>query len=64
MAAPPGNGLSEARASGLWTSYDDANDLPRAVGENFSQLLSSLGAPSGVSFGAVAGSLPAGWPIW
>ena len=63
-AAPPGNGLTEARSYGEWSTYDDQHSLPSAFGENFSQLLASIGAPPGVNFGAVQGTLPLGWPTW
>jgi murein DD-endopeptidase MepM/ murein hydrolase activator NlpD len=35
-----------------------------AFGNNFSQLLTSLGAPGGVLQNAPTGSLPSGWPSW
>ncbi len=56
-AQPPGDG--NAAASGQWNTSTST-----AYGENFSQLLQSLGAPGGVSEGSTQGALPAGWPAW
>jgi hypothetical protein len=63
-AAYPGTGESAARAAGQWSAYNDANSIPTAFGENFSQLLGALGSPTGISYAAPVGSLPRGWPIW
>jgi LysM repeat protein len=59
-----GAGESAARAAGQWSTYDDSSSIPTVYGENFSQLLSALGAPAGVSEAPAQGSLPAGWPSW
>jgi len=56
-AQPPGDG--NAAASGQWNTSTST-----AYGENFSQLLQSLGAPGGVTEGSTQGALPAGWPTW
>ena len=56
-AQPPGNG--NAAATGQWNTSTST-----AYGENFSQLLQALGAPPGVTEGAVQGTLPPGWPTW
>jgi len=50
---------SLARTTGYWDGYDST-----ALGQNFSQLLVSLGAPGGILQGAVEGSLPPGWRAW
>ncbi len=63
-AEPPGNGESLARASGQWTTLAATGTLPTAYGSNFSALLAVLGAPPGISGGAVQGTVPASWPIW
>ena len=63
-ADPPGDGESLARASGQWSAYDDEHDIPTAYGENFSQLLASLGAQPGISYAPPSGTLPPGWPTW
>ena len=63
-AAPPGNGESLARASGQWSTAAEAGTLPTAYGANFSALLAELGAPPGISYGPVQGTVPAGWPAW
>jgi hypothetical protein len=63
-AAPPGNGDTAAAVAGQWTASASAHSWPTAYGDNFSQLLASLGAPPGIDFGPVQGSLPAGWPSW
>ena len=63
-AAPPGNGESLARASGQWSTAAEAGTLPTAYGANFSALLAALGAPPGISYGPVQGTVPAGWPAW
>ncbi len=56
-ATPPGNGTALAKPQ------FDGKD-PTALGENYSQLLQSLGAPPGTMQGTTTGSLPAGWPTW
>ena len=56
-AQPPGDG--NAAATGQWNTSTST-----AYGENFSQLLQTLGAPGGVTEGSVRGTLPAGWPSW
>ena len=56
-AQPPGDG--NAAATGQWNTSTST-----AYGENFSQLLQTLGAPGGATEGSVRGSLPAGWPSW
>ncbi len=58
-ANPPGDGFSLALITGEWDGSD-----PTALGQNYSQLLTSLGAPSGVLDGTVTGTIPAGWPTW
>lgn len=58
-AAPGGLGEAYAGYAGQWN-----NSNSTAFGLNFSQLLASLGAPGGVLYGPVQGSLPAGWPTW
>lgn len=58
-AAPGGIGEAYAGYAGQWNNYNST-----AFGLNFSQLLSALGAPGGVVYGPVNGSLPAGWPAW
>jgi hypothetical protein len=63
-ADPPGLGDAAARAAGQWSAANDANNIPTAFGENFSQLLDALGAPPGISYAAPVGSLPTGWPSW
>jgi hypothetical protein len=63
-ADPPGDGESLARAEGQWSTYDDQHDVPTAYGENFSQLLASLGAEPGISHAAPDGTVPPGWPTW
>ncbi len=63
-AEPPGNGESAAYAAGQWSTAADAQSLPTAFGLNFSQLLTALGCPGGVSGGPVQGSLPPAWPSW
>jgi hypothetical protein len=64
-ADPPGYGDTLAMAAGQWSSYDDSHDIPTAYGENFSQLLASLGAPPGVTLaGPVSGTIAPGWPTW
>jgi hypothetical protein len=63
-ADPPGNGESLARASGQWSTTDDASSLPTAYGENFSSLLAALGAPPGISYGPVQGTVAPSWPDW
>jgi LysM repeat protein len=63
-SSPTGAGESAARAAGQWSTYDDSSSIPTAYGENFSQLLSALGAPAGLSEAPEQGSLPAGWPTW
>ena len=54
-----GNGTTLAAVNG---QFDGGNST--AFGANFSQLLTSLGAPGGVLQGGVTSSLPAGWPKW
>ena len=63
-AAPPGDGQALAGAAGIWTAAADQASVPTSYGENFSQLLSALGAPPGVATGQPSGTLPAGWPTW
>jgi hypothetical protein len=63
-ADPPGYGDTLAYAAGQWSSYDDSHSIPTAYGENFSQLLAALGAPSGVNYGPVSGTVPETWPRW
>lgn len=64
-AAPPGNGESLARASGQWSSYDDAHNIPTAYGKNFSQLLWALSAPAGIADSkTTSGTVPPSWPRW
>jgi len=58
-ALPPGNGLSEARFLNQWNGTNST-----AMGQNFSQLLQSLGAEGGIINAPVEGSLPSGWPTW
>ncbi len=59
-AAPGGLGNTMASASGQFFGGNST-----AFGANFSQLLSSLGAPGGILQNAPAtGSLPAGWPAF
>lgn len=60
-------GWCDTRADGttLASDYAQFNGYnSSAFGLNFSQLLSSLGAPGGQVEGGVTGSLPAGWPSW
>ncbi len=63
-ADPPGDGESLARASGQWTAAAAAYSFPTAYGSNFSDLLAALGAPPGISYGPVQGSVAPGWPTW
>ncbi len=63
-AASPGSGNTEAMATGQWNANDDKNSVPTAYGENFSQLLASLGAPAGQSLHSPSGALAPGWPGW
>ena len=63
-AQPPGNGESLARAVGEWSTAAENTSLPTAYGANFSRLLTMLGAPAGLMFGPVQGTLPAGWQSW
>ncbi len=59
-ADPSGDGESMANDAG---QFSGANST--AFGANFSQLLASLGAPSGiVQNEPPTGSLPSGWPTW
>jgi murein DD-endopeptidase MepM/ murein hydrolase activator NlpD len=59
-ADPSGDGVSMANDAG---QFSGANST--AFGANFSQLLVSLGAPSGVMQNEPpTGSLPAAWPTW
>jgi len=56
-AAPPGTGLTMARAAHQFTGANST-----AFGANFSSLLSALGAPGGVMQNTPAtGNLPSGW---
>jgi len=63
-ADPPGTGESMAYAAGQWSAYNDEHDIPTAFGENFSQLLASLGATPGVSEAKPDGTVPPNWPTW
>ena len=58
-ANPPGSGESLAYVLNQWNGSDST-----ALGQNYSQLLVSLGAPAGVMDGSVIGTLPSGWPVW
>jgi len=58
-ADPSGDGNTMAADYG---QYGGSNTT--AFGYNFSQLLSTTGAPGGISQGYVSGALPAGWPQW
>ncbi len=60
-----GAALGEALAHDVWVGYD-SDAYFTAYGQNFSQLMVSLSAPSGkIAPGAkMLGSLPPGWPTW
>lgn len=59
-ADPSGNGVTMARDYG---QFNGSNST--AFGNNFSQMLASLGAPPGVlETSPPTGSLPPGWPQW
>lgn len=59
-ADPSGNGVTMARDYG---QFNGSNST--AFGNNFSQMLASLGAPPGVlATNPPTGSLPPGWPQW
>jgi peptidoglycan hydrolase CwlO-like protein len=58
-AMPGGYDEAYAGYEGQWNNVNST-----AFGVNFSQLLSSLGAPGGVLNAPVIGSLPTGWPTW
>lgn len=58
-AAPSADGVSMAATYGqFWGSNSTA------FGANFSQFLTSLGAPGGQGQNSPTGSLPSGWPSW
>jgi hypothetical protein len=58
-------GDTMASKAGQWTASDDAASNPTAYGVNFNQLLTSLGATSGVlEHPTITGTLAAGWPTW
>jgi hypothetical protein len=63
-ATQAGTGQAAAGAAGLWSASTDNGNVPTVYGENFSALLSQLGAPPGLSLGTPVGTLPAGWPAW
>ena len=65
--------------SGIETGWADRSRLPdtmartygqfdgsnaTAFGDNFSQLLQSVGAPGGIASGTPSGTLPPSWPRW
>jgi hypothetical protein len=57
---PSGQGYTMAHD---YNQFDGANST--AFGDNFSQLLASLGAPPGVLQNTPpTGTLPTGWPTW
>jgi hypothetical protein len=59
-ADPSADGITMARDAGEFYGSNST-----AFGANFSQLLESLGAPSGVAQNEPAtGTLPFGWPRW
>lgn len=58
-ADPSGDGATMAAD---YNQYYGSNST--AFGVNFSQLLSSLGGPSGNIEGGPSGSIPASWPRW
>jgi murein DD-endopeptidase MepM/ murein hydrolase activator NlpD len=58
-ADPAGDGATMAADH---SQYYGSNST--AFGVNFSQLLSSLGAPGGELEGYASGSVPGGWPQW
>jgi hypothetical protein len=59
-ADPSGNGVTMARDYG---QFNGSNST--AFGNNFSQMLASLGAPPGVlATNPPTGSLPPNWPRW
>ncbi len=58
-ADPAGDGTTMAADN---DEYFGSNST--AFGYNFSTLLSSLGAPSGVLQGSPYGSVPPSWPRW
>ncbi len=60
-----GQAIGDALAHNVWPGHD-SDAYYTAYGKNFSDLLKSLGAPSGtVGPGAKElGFLPAGWPSW
>lgn len=51
-----------ATMASVYGQFD--GETSTAFGYNFSQLLSSVGAPGGLLEGGPIGSLPAGWPQW
>ena len=55
-----------AAAHDAWGKDVDSTGDYTAYGLNFSQLLNSLGTPSGIigAGGQELGSLPSGWPTW
>lgn len=59
-ADPSGDGVTMAYDAGQFSGSNST-----AFGANFSQLLSSLGAPPGILQNVPpTGNLPAGWPAW
>ena len=57
--AAAGDGETMAAAYGQFAGWNTT-----AFGINYSQMLTSLGAPGGIVQGGTAGTLPASWPQW
>ncbi len=58
-------GDTMAAKAGEWSSSADASSTPTAYGINFNDLLTSLGAPSGVvGSSSTSGVVAADWPSW
>ncbi len=57
--AAAGDGETMAAAYGQFAGWNTT-----AFGINYSQMLTSLGAPGGIVQGGTAGTMPASWPQW
>ncbi|MDA8291186.1 MAG: hypothetical protein M0Z33_05830 [Actinomycetota bacterium] len=53
------DGVTMAAAYGQFAGWNTT-----AFGMNYSQMLTSLGAPGGIPQGGTSGALPASWPQW
>jgi hypothetical protein len=60
-----GGSIGAAAAADVWVGHD-SDSYYTAYGKNFSDLLHSLGAPSGIVHAGAQklGTLPSGWPTW